>query len=58
MTSGEQPGFVTVHPSFLLRLPDEDSKAAEYARFVADLCRIRTMVAGEAAPSSQRIQDA
>ena len=31
MAFGEQPGFVTVHPSFLLRLPDEDSKAEEYA---------------------------
>jgi DNA polymerase len=30
-------GFVTVHPSFLLRLPDEQSKAREYDRFVADL---------------------
>ncbi len=30
-------GFITVHPSFLLRLPDEESKAREYKRFVADL---------------------
>ncbi|MEJ0078967.1 MAG: UdgX family uracil-DNA binding protein [Alphaproteobacteria bacterium] len=30
-------GFVTVHPSFLLRLPDEQSKAREYDRFVSDL---------------------
>jgi DNA polymerase len=30
-------GFITVHPSFLLRLPDEASKAREYAKFVADL---------------------
>jgi len=29
--------FVTVHPSFLLRVPDEDSKAREYRAFVADL---------------------
>jgi DNA polymerase len=29
--------LVTVHPSYLLRLPDEDAKAAEYARFVDDL---------------------
>ncbi len=27
----------TVHPSYLLRLPDEAARAAEYARFVADL---------------------
>ncbi|MGE0178390.1 MAG: UdgX family uracil-DNA binding protein [Sphingomonas sp.] len=32
--------WVTVHPSFLLRLPDEDRKAEEYARFVEDLRRI------------------
>ena len=30
-------GFITVHPSFLLRLPDEASKAREYAKFVEDL---------------------
>jgi uracil-DNA glycosylase len=30
-------GFITVHPSFLLRLPDAASRAREYARFVEDL---------------------
>ena len=30
-------GFVTVHPSFLLRVPDAESKEREYKRFVADL---------------------
>jgi uracil-DNA glycosylase len=29
--------LVTVHPSYLLRLPDEDAKAREYGRFVDDL---------------------
>ena len=29
--------LVTVHPSYLLRLPDEDAKAREYERFVEDL---------------------
>ena len=29
--------LVTVHPSYLLRLPDADAKAREYARFVEDL---------------------
>jgi len=29
--------LVTVHPSYLLRLPDADSKAREYRRFVDDL---------------------
>ena len=29
--------FVTVHPSYLLRLPDERAKAVEYRRFVDEL---------------------
>jgi DNA polymerase len=29
--------FVTVHPSSLLRAPDEETRAREYARFVADM---------------------
>ena len=36
------PGFITVHPSFLLRLPDEAAKAREYANFVADLKLVAT----------------
>jgi DNA polymerase len=32
--------WVTVHPSFLLRLPDPEKKREEYARFVEDLARI------------------
>ena len=35
------PVFVTVHPSFLLRLPDEATQKSEYARFVADLAAAR-----------------
>jgi DNA polymerase len=34
---GKKPGFITVHPSYLLRLPDAQKKAEEYARFVSDL---------------------
>jgi uracil-DNA glycosylase family protein len=30
-------GLVTVHPSLLLRVPDETAKAAEFRRFVGDL---------------------
>ncbi len=30
-------GIITVHPSYLLRLPDESAKAREYAAFVEDL---------------------
>ena len=33
--------WVTVHPSFLLRLPDEEARRTERARFVDDLKRIR-----------------
>jgi DNA polymerase len=33
--------WVTVHPSFLLRIPEEDRKAEERARFVEDLKRIK-----------------
>jgi len=29
--------LVTVHPSYLLRLPDPEAKAREYARFIEDL---------------------
>jgi DNA polymerase len=32
--------WVTVHPSFLLRIPEEDRRAEERARFVEDLTRI------------------
>lgn len=32
--------WVTVHPSFLLRVPEEDRKRQEYAKFVEDLVRI------------------
>lgn len=31
--------LLTVHPSYLLRLPDADARAREYARFVEDLRR-------------------
>lgn len=42
---GAQAGFITVHPSFLLRLPDERAKAAEYAKFVDDLKALREILA-------------
>ena len=37
--------WVTVHPSFLLRIPEEDRKAEEHARFIEDLQKIRGRVA-------------
>ncbi|SER17959.1 DNA polymerase [Faunimonas pinastri] len=39
------PGLLTVHPSFLLRLPDPAARETEYRRFVEDLRHI-----GEIAP--------
>ncbi len=39
-----QKAFVTVHPSFLLRVPDEDAKAREYRGFVADLRKVAELV--------------
>ncbi len=36
-TADGTPVFLTVHPSYLLRLPDEATKAAERARFRRDL---------------------
>jgi DNA polymerase len=41
--------WVTVHPSFLLRLPDEAARRSERAKFVADLARIRDRAAALAA---------
>ncbi len=37
-------GLVTVHPSYLLRLPDEEAKIREYAAFVADLRQARELL--------------
>jgi DNA polymerase len=34
---GGRTGLITVHPSFLLRLPDQEAQAAEYRRFIDDL---------------------
>ncbi len=39
-----QQAFVTVHPSYLLRIPDADAKAREYAAFVQDLKTIRGLM--------------
>lgn len=39
-----QTVFVTVHPSYLLRLPDKAAKAREYEAFVSDLRSIRTLM--------------
>jgi DNA polymerase len=38
-------GWVTVHPSYLLRIPDRAAADAEYARFVDDLKRMKARLA-------------
>jgi probable DNA metabolism protein len=40
-TFGERLALITIHPSFLLRLPDEEAKRREYGAFVADLALAR-----------------
>jgi DNA polymerase len=49
------PGFITVHPSYLLRVPDDDARRDAYEDFVADLRRIRALSEyGMPAPSAAR----
>ncbi len=43
LTDGAR-ALVTVHPSYLLRIPDEAAKAAERDRFVADLKRAKALL--------------
>ena len=43
--TGNSQGFVTVHPSYLLRLPDPEAKEREYAKFVDDLRHIKALAA-------------
>jgi DNA polymerase len=45
-TDGDADMVATVHPSYLLRVPDEAARAAEYKRFIDDLRHI-----GELDPS-------
>lgn len=46
---GARRGFATIHPSYLLRLPDQQSQIQAYHGFVADLQRIKslTLAAGQ-----------
>ena len=37
-------GLLTVHPSYLLRIPDADAKAMERRRFVDDLKAARRLL--------------
>jgi DNA polymerase len=45
----EEPVFVTVHPSFLLRLPDPDTRAKEERAFEADIRQAMEVLEREAA---------
>jgi DNA polymerase len=37
-------GLITVHPSYLLRLPDPEARRLEHAAFIADLSRVRALL--------------
>ncbi len=41
MAFGNRRGFLTVHPSYLLRIPDSEAKHAAFDAFVKDLKQIR-----------------
>jgi uracil-DNA glycosylase family protein len=51
--AGDTSLLVTVHPSYLLRLPDRDRQRQEYRRFVADLTLARQVVAGNRTPTAE-----
>jgi uracil-DNA glycosylase len=36
--------LITVHPAYLLRLPDEAAKRREHAAFIQDLKRVRQLL--------------
>jgi DNA polymerase len=42
-TFGPYQGYITVHPSYLLRLPDEATKREAYEAFLGDLRRIHDL---------------
>jgi DNA polymerase len=44
-TFENRPGYITVHPSYLLRIPDQADKRAAYKAFVGDLRKIRDLAA-------------
>src|SRR5262249_38226838 len=39
--------MATVHPSSLLRAPDDETRRAETARFVEDLCQVARALSGD-----------
>jgi DNA polymerase len=48
-TFGERTGYITVHPSSLLRQPDPAARERDYAAFVADLKKAARLAAKTAA---------
>ena len=44
LPDGGGAAWITVHPSYLLRLPDEAAKKAEFAKFVDDLKAAHALV--------------
>ncbi len=44
--SETETAFVTVHPSFLLRVPDEEAREREYRAFVKDLRHVAELMRG------------
>ena len=38
-----RPGFITLHPSYLLRMPDRDAREKAYGDFVRDLRSVRKL---------------
>lgn len=45
ITLDGQPGYATVHPSYLLRLPDKAAQHEAYAAFRDDLVAVRRLMA-------------
>jgi uracil-DNA glycosylase family protein len=44
--------MATVHPSSLLRAPDDETRHREMARFIEDLSHIAPLIAGESEPAA------
>jgi uracil-DNA glycosylase family protein len=46
--------MATVHPSSILRAPDDDARHAEMARFIDDMKRIAAVIHGQRVPNKRR----
>ena len=56
MTFEAGPGYVTVHPSYLLRVPDRAAKNEAFAAFVEDLRSASSLAASLAASQSTKVK--